>query len=99
GAALHASSPARATRGGCRAHAHRARAQGVRDAMRAQVFHGPRDLRFEEVPWPTPGPGEIVLKIDAALTRGTDLKVLRRGHPVLIPHVPTVFGHELAGTA
>jgi len=66
--------------------------------MRAQVFHGPGDLRFEEVPWPTPGPGEIVMKIDAALTCGTDVKVLRRGHPVMIPHVPTVFGHELAGT-
>src|SRR5262245_35737439 len=65
--------------------------------MRAQVFHGPGDLRFEEVPWPTPGPGEIVMKIDAALTCGTDVKTLRRGHPVMIPHVPTVFGHELAG--
>ena len=47
---------------------------------------------------PEPGPGEIVLKIEAALTCGTDVKVLRRGHPVMIPHVPTVFGHEFAGT-
>src|SRR5207245_1842878 len=38
------------------------------------------------------------VKIEAALTCGTDVKVLRRGHPVMIPHVPTVFGHELAGT-
>jgi len=66
--------------------------------MRAQVFHGPGDLRYEDVPWPAPGPGEIVLKIDAALTCGTDVKVLRRGHPVMIPYVPTVFGHEFAGT-
>jgi L-iditol 2-dehydrogenase len=62
------------------------------------VFHGPGDLRHEEIPVPTPGPGEIVLRIDAALTCGTDVKTLRRGHPVMIPHVPTVFGHELAGT-
>ena len=47
---------------------------------------------------PAPGPGEIVVKIEAALTCGTDVKVLRRGHPVMIPHVPTVFGHEFAGT-
>ena len=66
--------------------------------MRAQVFHGPGDLRFEEMPVPTPAPGEIVLKIDAALTCGTDVKTLRRGHPRMIPRVPTVFGHEFAGT-
>jgi L-iditol 2-dehydrogenase len=66
--------------------------------MRAVVFHGPGDLRQEEVPWPEPGPGEIVVAIEAALTCGTDVKTLRRGHPVMIPHVPTVFGHELAGT-
>jgi L-iditol 2-dehydrogenase len=61
------------------------------------VFHGPGDLRFEDAPWPRPGPGEVVLAIQAALTCGTDVKTLRRGHPVMIPHVPTVFGHEFAG--
>jgi len=61
------------------------------------VFHGPGDLRFEEMPVPEPGPGEIVMRVEAALTCGTDVKVLRRGHPVMIPHVPTVFGHEFAG--
>jgi L-iditol 2-dehydrogenase len=66
--------------------------------VRAQVFHGPGDLRFEDAPVPEPGPGEVVLRIDAALTCGTDVKTLRRGHPVMIPRVPTVFGHELAGT-
>ena len=66
--------------------------------MRAQVFHGPGDLRFEDLPVPEPRAGEIVLAIEAALTCGTDVKTLRRGHPVMIPHVPTVFGHEFAGT-
>jgi L-iditol 2-dehydrogenase len=66
--------------------------------MRAVVFHGPGDLRQEEVPWPEPGRGEIVVKVVAALTCGTDVKTLHRGHPVMIPRVPTVFGHELAGT-
>lgn len=66
--------------------------------MRAVVFHGPGDLRFEEVPVPTPAPGEVVLRVEAALTCGTDVKTLRRGHPVMIPRVPTVFGHEFAGT-
>jgi L-iditol 2-dehydrogenase len=66
--------------------------------MRAQVFHGPGDLRYEEVPVPEPGPGEVLLRIEAALVCGTDVKTLRRGHPVMIPKLPTVFGHELAGT-
>src|SRR5258705_12427017 len=65
--------------------------------MRAQVFHGPGDLRLEEIPVPEPAPGGIVVRVEAALTCGTDVKTLRRGHPVMIPHVPTVFGHELAG--
>jgi L-iditol 2-dehydrogenase len=66
--------------------------------MRAIVFHGPGDLRAEQWPVPVPARGEVVLKIEAALTCGTDVKTLRRGHPVMIPRVPTVFGHELAGT-
>jgi L-iditol 2-dehydrogenase len=66
--------------------------------MRAVVFHGPDDLRYEDVPIPAPARGELLLKIDAALTCGTDVKTLRRGHPVMIPRVPTVFGHEFAGT-
>jgi L-iditol 2-dehydrogenase len=65
--------------------------------MRAMVFHGPGDLRYEHVPIPNPPPGGLVMKIEAALTCGTDVKTLRRGHPVMIPHVPTVFGHEFAG--
>ena len=66
--------------------------------MRAQVFYGPGDLRFEDPPVPEPEPGGVVVRVEAALTCGTDVKTLRRGHPVMIPHVPTVFGHELAGT-
>ena len=65
--------------------------------MRAQVFHGPGDLRLEEIPVPEPDAGGLVVRVQAALTCGTDVKTLRRGHPVMIPHVPTVFGHELAG--
>ena len=65
--------------------------------MKAQVFHGPGDLRLEEIAIPEPAPGELLVKIEAALTCGTDVKTLRRGHPLMIPRVPTVFGHELAG--
>src|SRR3989441_8376391 len=98
GRAVHAPGVDRASRRGRRSHAPPRRRQGVRHPMRAVVFHGPAGPRYGDLPWPTPGPGEIVVKIDAALTCGTDVKTLRRGHPVMIPRLPTVFGHELAGT-
>ncbi|MFQ5520604.1 MAG: zinc-binding dehydrogenase [Candidatus Methylomirabilia bacterium] len=65
--------------------------------MKAVVFYGPGQLRYEEVPVPVPAEGEVLVRIEAALTCGTDVKTLHRGHPVMIPHIPTVFGHELAG--
>src|SRR5206468_9021755 len=77
---------ARASGRGCRSRAPPPGAQGLRDAMtatmRAVVFHGPGDLRDEVLPVPEPARGEIVVRIDAALTCGTDVKVRRRGHPV-----------------
>ena len=66
--------------------------------MKAVVFHGLGDLRLEEVMVPTPKPGEVLVRVEAALTCGTDVKTYRRGHPVMIPVIPTIFGHELAGT-
>ena len=65
--------------------------------MKAVLFYAPGDVRFEETAQPTVGPGEVLVKIEAALTCGTDLKTYRRGHPVLIKTIPSVFGHELAG--
>ena len=47
--------------------------------MRALILHGPGDLRLEDVPDPVPGPGEIVVAVDAALTCATDAKMLRAG--------------------
>ena len=50
------------------------------------------------MPVPEPGPGELLLRIGAATTCGTDLKVFQRGgHPRMLK-APTPFGHEMAGT-
>lgn len=65
--------------------------------MRAAIFHGPGDLRIEDVPEQQPGPGEIAVEVRAAATCGTDLKSYRRGHPKLFPTLPARFGHEFAG--
>ncbi|HEX3570317.1 MAG TPA: zinc-binding dehydrogenase [Acidobacteriaceae bacterium] len=65
--------------------------------MLAAVLHGSEDLRMERIPVPHAGPGEIVVRIGAALTCGTDLKVYRRGYHAMMLKPPIVFGHELAG--
>lgn len=65
--------------------------------MLAAIFYAPQDLRLEERPVPQPGPGEVLLQVAAATTCGTDLKALRRGHPVLFKRTPAGFGHEVAG--
>ena len=61
--------------------------------MRAALLHGPDDLRIEEVPEPV---GEVVVSVRAATTCGTDLKMLKHGHPTLGAY-PARFGHETAG--
>ena len=65
--------------------------------MIAARFWAPRDVRVEHVAEPEPRAGEVVLRVDAALTCGTDAKCYRRGHPVLLGPAPALFGHEYAG--
>ena len=63
--------------------------------MKSVFFLGPKQLELREVPIPDPGPGEVVVKVAAALTCGTDLKGYLRGHQLYVPPMP--FGHEFAG--
>ncbi len=66
--------------------------------MRALVFHGPGDVRLEDVPRPEPQEeGDVVVQVEVALTDGTDAKAYRRGHPVLLGPSPSPFGHEFCG--
>ncbi|MBN2230389.1 MAG: zinc-binding dehydrogenase [Candidatus Thorarchaeota archaeon] len=66
--------------------------------MRAAMYYGIGDVRYEETDIPKAGPGELLIKIGKALTCGTDVKTYKRGHPILIKHTPALFGHEYAGT-
>ena len=70
----------------------------VQGEMNAAVLYGREDLRLERVAVPDAGPGEIVVRVGAALTCGTDLKVYRRGYHAKMLKPPMLFGHELAGT-
>jgi len=70
---------------------------GKNKKMKAAILYGPQDVRLEEIDIPEIGPGDVLLKVKAALTCGTDAKVfLRGGHPTMI-RPPAVFGHEFSG--
>ena len=65
--------------------------------MIAAVLYGKEDLRLERIAIPRPGAGELVVRVGAALTCGTDLKVYRRGYHAMMLKPPILFGHEVAG--
>ncbi len=64
--------------------------------MKQAILTEPGKIGIMDVPDPEPSAGELVIKVEAALTCGTDLKAWMRGHD-LIP-MPGPFGHEYAGT-
>jgi L-iditol 2-dehydrogenase len=68
-----------------------------REKMTAAVLYGKCDVRIEQIPIPRVEPGEVLVRIKAALTCGTDLKVYRQGFHARMIVPPAVFGHELAG--
>ena len=65
--------------------------------MQAAVLYGKEDVRLESVAVPAIGPGELLVRVRAALTCGTDVKVFRRGYHAKMIRPPALFGHEMAG--
>ena len=65
-------------------------------AIRIHEFGGPEVLKYEDVPEPKPGNGEIRIKIIAAGVNPMDWKV-RRGY-ISSLHLPTIMGSDVAGT-
>ena len=64
--------------------------------MRAIVLDRPGSFRVAEVPDPTPGAGQIVVKVDACGICGTDIHIMDGEFPPT-PY-PITPGHEFAGT-
>jgi L-iditol 2-dehydrogenase len=65
--------------------------------MRASRLHGIRDLRLEELPRPTPGPGEVLLKVASVGVCGSDVHYYlhgRIGSQVVTD--PIIMGHEFS---
>ena len=66
----------------------------MKKTMKAAVLHAVGDLRYEDVPKPVAGPGEVLMKIKAAGICGSDIpRIYVKG----TYHFPTVPGHEFAG--
>jgi L-iditol 2-dehydrogenase len=63
--------------------------------MQALILHAPGNLSLEEIPSPAPEAGDVLIRVEAATTCGTDLKAFLRGHPQ-IP-MPGTLGHEYSG--
>jgi L-iditol 2-dehydrogenase len=63
--------------------------------VKGAVFYAPEDVRLEDVPEPTAGPGEVKLRIRNCSTCGTDVKIFKNGHQNMDP--PQIMGHEIAG--
>ncbi|MDD3149585.1 MAG: zinc-binding dehydrogenase [Candidatus Gastranaerophilales bacterium] len=66
--------------------------------MNAMLYYEPGNIKYKEIQIGEVQKGEVLIKVEAALTCGTDIKTYRRGHPVLIKKVPSGFGHEFSGT-
>jgi L-iditol 2-dehydrogenase len=69
----------------------------VNGRMTAAVLYGKEDVKIEQVPIPRVGDGEVLIRVQVALTCGTDLKVYQRGYHARMIVPPALFGHELAG--
>jgi len=63
--------------------------------MKVVRFHAPGDVRIEDIDEPTPGPGEVKIRVRNCSTCGTDVKIFKFGHHHIVP--PRVMGHEIAG--
>ena len=66
--------------------------------MKAVRWHGPRDMRLEEVPKPAPQPHEALIRIESAGVCGSDVHYYlegRIGAQIITP--PLILGHEYAG--
>ncbi|MCE8442500.1 alcohol dehydrogenase catalytic domain-containing protein, partial [Rhodovulum sulfidophilum] len=63
--------------------------------MKALIYTGPRLLELRELPDPEPGPGEALIRVEAAGICGSDMHAWA-GHDDRRP-APLILGHEAAG--
>lgn len=67
----------------------------MKKLMKAAVLVREGEIELKEIPVPVAGEGEVLVRVRAATTCGTDLKLYTRGHPKFPP--PLTLGHEFGG--
>lgn len=66
--------------------------------MKALRWYARKDVRYEDIAEPSPGPGQLKVKISLAGICGTDLKEYEYGPGMIATDkVPLTLGHEFAG--
>ena len=65
--------------------------------MKAAVFYQKEDLRIEELSIPTPGAGEVLIRVRACGICGTDMHIFDGDEGAAPTPAGTVLGHEFAG--
>jgi L-iditol 2-dehydrogenase len=78
-------------------------ASPVAQTMKAWVLRDPGHIALIDKPVPTPGPAEVLVRIDAVAICATDLDVINHGPPAMIEGGPPFNrnftpGHEYMGT-
>jgi 2-desacetyl-2-hydroxyethyl bacteriochlorophyllide A dehydrogenase len=58
---------------------------------------GDRTVALREVPVPTPGPGQVLVRMRASTICGSDLRAIYRGHVGPEPYDNVIAGHEPCG--
>ncbi len=66
--------------------------------MTAAVLYGSEDVKIERVDIPRLAADDVLVRVEVALTCGTDLKVWKQGFHERMIQPPALFGHELSGT-
>ncbi len=61
--------------------------------MRVAMYYNNQDVRLEEMPVPSIGPGELLVRVEASGLCGSDVMEWYR-----VERAPLVLGHEVAGT-
>ncbi|MFW5688384.1 MAG: alcohol dehydrogenase catalytic domain-containing protein [Spirochaetota bacterium] len=65
--------------------------------MKAARLFGTGDVRVVDVDVPSPGPGEVLVRIRAGQVCGTDVRMYKQGAAAASPEHPLTLGHEIAG--
>lgn len=63
--------------------------------MKAVVYYGENDLRYEERKKPVIEPGAVLVRVKACSLCGSDLRTIRHGHASI--QEPRILGHETVG--